>query len=222
MKKRIRILLVDDHALVRSGFRQILEQVKEIQICGEARTGQEALDQIPASKPDVLILDLKLPDLSGLEVTQKVVNLEEDIKIIIVSSITHYLTVFRLLEAGAQGYLPKSASPEELVRTIKAVYRGQRVISPQLASRLALTKKLGLAGNVFDPLSEREIKILQEVIRGLSASEIAKKLGISPKTVHSYRDRIFEKLQVKGDVALTLFAIHHGMITLDPTESDSG
>ena len=140
-----------------------------------------------------MILDLKLPDMSGLEVTQKIVSLKDDIKILIVSSIVHYLTVFRLLEAGAQGYLSKSASPEELIHTVKAIYRGQRVISPQLTTRLALTKKPVSTDSIFAQLSEKEEEILQEVIRGVPVSGIAKKLGINSKTVHSYRDRIFGK-----------------------------
>lgn len=218
MNKIIKVLLVDDHALVRKSLQQILLNTKDIQVINEASTGEEAVQQIHISKPDIVILDLQLPDFSGLDVTKTISNLNDQIKIIIVSSITHDYSLFRLLEAGAHGYLPKTTTPEELVYTIRAVHSGQKVISPQLAKRLALTKTFFSSENIFGQLSEREKEVMQEVIRGLPVAEIAEKLKIDHKTVHSYRNRIFEKLNVKGSLALTLFALHHGMITFNTLE----
>ncbi len=211
----IKTILIEDHSLVRAGIRQMLKEVKGIQVVGEAGTGNEGVQLVRDLHPHVVILDFKLPDISGLEVTNKLLRIDPDIKILIVSSAINNLFPFRLLEAGAQGYLTKDTSKEELVRAIKAVSVGQRVISPEIASRLALAKVDHKSDAAFHDLSDREMEVMMMVIRGVLVKDIADKLHLSPKTVHSYRSRIFEKLNVKNDVALTLLAIRHGVIGLE-------
>ena len=211
----IKVVLVDDHALVRSGIREMLHNTKGISVIGDAGTGREGIELVRRLTPELVILDVKLPDQNGLEVTQKLVRINPDIKILVVSSIINDLFIFRLLEAGASGYLTKDTKQEELVQAIQSIYNGIRVISPQLAKRLALAKTDFKKSNLFAEISEREMEVMMMVIRGVSVKDMADKLNISHKTVHSYRSRIFEKLNVKTDLAVTLLAIHHGLIVLD-------
>lgn len=211
----IRVILIDDHALVRQGIRHMLQDVKEIQIIGEGGSGIEAVQLVRELRPQVVILDFKLPDISGLEVTTRLIRIDPNLKILIVTSAINDLFPFRLLEAGAQGYLTKDSSKEELIRAIRLIMSGQRFISPEVASRLALAKIDVKIKASFYQLSDREMEVMMMVIRGDFVKDIADRLFLSPKTVHSYRSRIFEKLQVENDVTLTLLAIREGLITLD-------
>lgn len=210
----IKIILIDDHQLVRSGLREILEAMKNVAVVGEASTGQEGLALLRRLQPDMVVLDLKLPDQTGLEVAQKIIRFNPDIKILVLSAVSDPFSVYRLLEAGAQGYLTKEASAEELAQAIRLMAAGQRVLGPQLAKRLALTSTDYTQNDVFAQISEREMAVLKRIIRGMPVKEIAEELNINSKTVHSYRDRIFQKLNVKTDLAVALLAIHHQMITL--------
>jgi two-component system, NarL family, invasion response regulator UvrY len=209
------MVLIDDHVLVRSALREMLQDVKGVSVIGDAGTAREGIELVHKLSPDLVILDLKLPDQTGLEVTQKILRYNPDVKILIVSSIVNDLFLFRLLEAGAHGYITKEAKQEDLIQAIKAISVGQRVISPQLAKRLALAKTDYKKDHVFSSISDREMEVLMMVVRGMSVKEMAEKLNISHKTVHSYRSRIFEKLNVKSDLAVTLLAIHHGLIVLE-------
>lgn len=211
----IKTLLIDDHAIVRSGMRQMLDDVKGIQVIGEARTGNEGIQLVRELHPNVVILDFKLPDITGLEVTTRLLRIDPNIKILVVSSAVNDLFPFRILEAGAQGYLTKDSSKDQLVQAIKNIHNGQRVISPEIANRLALAKVDMQAKTAFNDLTDREMEVLMMVIRGVPVQDIADRLFLSPKTVHSYRSRIFEKLNVENDVGLTLLAIREGLITLE-------
>ncbi len=215
----IKILLIDDHVLVRSGIREMLHEVKGMSVVADAGTGREGIELVRRYNPDVVILDLKLPDQTGLEVTQKILKHNPDVKILIVSSVINDLFLFRVIEAGAHGYLTKDAKQDELIHAIRTVASGQRIISPHLAKRLALAKTDFKKDNVFAEISDREMEVMMMVVRGIPVKDMAERLNISHKTVHSYRSRIFEKLNVKSDLAVTLLAIHHGLIVLeDPTE----
>lgn len=214
----IRIILIDDHFLVRAGLREIFASIKGIQVIGEASTGKEGIEEVRRLSPDLVLLDLKLPDMDGLSLTQTLLNKNPDIKILILSSIIQDLTVLRLLEAGAQGYVSKSASAEELLLAIKTVQSGQRFISPKLASRLALTKVNPDKDLAFAKITDRERQVMEQMIRGIPVKEIANQLNINHKTVHSYRDRIFEKLGVNSDVDVTLLAIYHGLLVIDASK----
>lgn len=211
----VKILLIEDHSLVRAGMSQMLKEIKDITIIGEAGTGHEGIQLAKRLHPDVIILDFKLPDISGLEVALKLFRINLNLKILILTAAINDLFPFRLFEVGIHGYLTKDTSKEELVHAIKTIYGGQRVISPEIASRLALAKIAPQSNSIFHSLTNREIEVMMMAIRGLSVKEIASKLFLSPKTIHSYRSHIFEKLKVENDVSLTLLAIRHGIITYE-------
>ncbi len=214
----IKTVLIDDHTLIRNGIRQMLQETKGIQVIGEAGTGLEGVQLVREVRPDVALLDFKLPDISGLEVTNKLLRIEPDLKILVLSSVNYDLFPFRLLEAGAQGYLTKNTSKEELVKAIKTVYNGQKIISPDIASRLALAKIDHHDQAAFSALTNHEMEVMMMVIRGTLVKDIASKLHLSPKTIHSYRSRIFKILKVKNNVGLTLMAVRHGIIALEEIE----
>lgn len=214
----IKVLLIDDHSLVRSGIRQMLEDIPEINIIGEAQNGFEGIQLTRELKPNVVILDFKLPDITGLEATSRLVRNAPEVKVLVVTAAINDLFPFRILEAGACGYLTKSCSKEELVNAIKTVYNGQHIISPEIARRLALAKIDNRLLAEFDRLTDREMEVMIMMIRGVEVNEIALRLFLSIKTVHSYRSRIFEKLNVENEVALTFYAIKKGLITLEDTE----
>lgn len=211
----ISIVLIDDHTIVRHGIRQLLQDVKGIQIIGEAANGNDGVQLVRERHPELVVLDYKLPDITGLEVTGRLLRIDPNLKILVVTSAVNNLFPFRILEAGAHGYLTKDCTKDELVKAIKAVAAGQHVISPEIASRLALAKIDNKNSNSFHELTDREMEVLMMVIRGVMVNDIAVRLFLSPKTVHSYRSRIFEKLSVENDVALTLLAIREGLITLE-------
>jgi len=217
----IKIVLIDDHFLVRTGFRQILEAEKGMQVVGEAGTGVEGVQVVRATKPDVVVLDIKLPDISGLEVTHKLLTHEPYPKILIVSAMVSHTFPYRLLEAGALGYLTKNASHEELVRAIKSICNNQRYIGPEIAQQMALAKLDVAAAGDFSILSDRETEVMMMVARGFEVKQIAEKLHLSSKTVHSYRSRIFEKLNVRNDTALTLLAIKNNLVSAEEAEGKS-
>jgi two-component system, NarL family, invasion response regulator UvrY len=211
----IKVVLIDDHLLVRTGIRKMLAG-HNIEIIGEAGNGNQAIQMVRHLLPDLIILDVKLPDISGLEVTHKILSYIPSAKILIVSSIQNNLFPFRLLEAGARGYITKNSSQEELLRAIQTVHRNQRYISPEIAQILALSRVRPADGKGdLNELSDRETEVMYMVIRGVGIKEIANKLHLSSKTVHSYRSRIFEKLNLRNDTELTLLAIKRGIITLE-------
>lgn len=212
----IKVVLIEDHLLMRTGIRKIIEGKNDITIIGEASNGGEGVQLVRNLVPDVVLLDIKLPDISGLEVMHKLLNYLPSIKILVISGMQNNLFPFRLLEAGAKGYLTKNVSEAELLRAIQLVYADQRYISPEIAQVLALAKVRpnGEKGD-FAELSDRETEVMYMVIRGFEVKDIAKKLHLSVKTVHSYRSRIFEKLNIKSDTELTLLAVKRELISID-------
>lgn len=208
----INVLLVDDHDLVRTGIRRMLDDVSGIKVVAEARTGEEAIKLGRKFKPQVVLMDVKMPGIGGFEATRKLLRSDPDIKVLIVTICNNDLYPARLLQVGASGYLTKGASMEEMVQAIRAVNSGQRYISPEIASRLALRHVNDGDESPFEALSERELQVMLMITMGMKVQDIAEKLCLSPKTVNSYRYRIFEKLKVKNDVELTLLAIRHGLI----------
>jgi two-component system, NarL family, invasion response regulator UvrY len=211
----IKVVLIDDHSLVRIGFRHMVEAEKTIQVVGEAGTGAEGIQLVRSTKPDVVILDIRLPDISGLEVAHKILAHSPAPKILVVSAMNDELFPLRMLEAGVHGYMSKNSNLEEFIRAIKTVYSDKRFISSEIAQQLALAKLSSGSKGDFSQLSDRETEVMLMVIHGVEVKEIAKKLHLSAKTVHSYRSRIFEKLNVKNDTALTLLAIKQGIISIE-------
>jgi two-component system invasion response regulator UvrY len=208
----ISVLLVDDHDLVRSGIRRMLEDAPGIKVVGEACSGEDALKISRELKPNVVLMDVKMPGIGGLEATRKLIRSDPEIKIIIVTVYSNDLFPTRFIQAGALGYITKGASMEEMIQAIRTVFSGQRYISPEIANRIALKSLTDSGKTPFDLLSERELQVMMMITKGIKVQEISEKLHLSPKTVNSYRYRIFEKLGVKNDVELTHFALRHGLL----------
>jgi two-component system, NarL family, invasion response regulator UvrY len=163
-------------------------------------------------RPDLVIMDIKMPGIGGLAATQKMLRIDPDIKVLIISVWDDDLFPARMLHAGAAGYITKSSTQNEMILALKSICAGQRYISPKIASLLALRNIDDVNKSPFDSLSERELQVMLMVISGAAVQEISENLSLSPKTINSYRYRIFEKLNVKNDVELTLLAIKYGLL----------
>ncbi len=210
----IRVLIVDDHALVRLGIKKLLEDVKGIKVIGEVESGETALAFVRNNDTDVVLLDVKMPGIGGLEATRRLLRFKPDLKIIAVTASQGESMPKRVLQAGALGYLTKECKTEEMIQAIRNVFNRKPYISPEIAQSMALQslsdEKEPLA--VMDSLSERELQVLMMITSGLRVPEIARRLCISTKTVHTYRYRLLEKLQVKNDVELTHLAFQHRLL----------
>ncbi|WP_312920223.1 response regulator transcription factor GacA [Stutzerimonas nitrititolerans] len=209
----IRVLVVDDHDLVRTGISRMLADVDGLQVIGQADSGEIAIRKARELKPDVVLMDVKMPGIGGLEATRKLLRSYPDIKVIAVTVCEEDPFPTRLLQAGAAGYLTKGAALEEMIQAIRMVFAGQRYISPQIAQHLALKAFQPQSnGSPFDLLSEREIQIALMIANCQKVQTISDKLCLSPKTVNTYRYRIYEKLTITSDVELALLAVRHGMV----------
>jgi two-component system, NarL family, invasion response regulator UvrY len=217
----INILLVDDHDLVRQGIKMIIENEPGMKVVAEAKSGEEAIKQGREHNPQVVLMDVKMPGIGGYEATRKLLRIDPDVKVLILTICTNDLYPARLLQVGAAGYMTKDASPSEMIQAIRAVHAGQRYISPTIASKLAFKHVHDVQETAFEALSERELQVTLMITLGMTVQEIAEKLCLSPKTINSYRYRIFEKLSVKNDVELTLMAIRHGLVEPE-IPSDTG
>ncbi len=216
MSKTIDVLIVDDLDLVRTGIRHLLSSVKDINVVGEAEGGKEAIKLVRELSPQVVLLDLRMPDIDGLEVAQKILRLNPKIKVLILTAYSDDVYPVRLLHLGVAGYLTKNASMEELVQAIHNACDGRRYVSPDIAQKLILKGLDNVENKPFGKLSDRELQVALMISQGRKALEISKNLNLSAKTINSYRYRIFDKLQVNGDVELTLLAIRHGLIDITP------
>lgn len=205
----IRIFLLDDHALVRTGYRMTLQGQVDMEVIGEAGSGEEALPVIRRLKPDVVLCDLHLPGISGMEVTERLVKSGSESKVVIVSVQEDGPMPKRLLEAGARGYVGKACDAQELFRAIRDVARGKRYVGGEIAQKLALS---GDRRTPFELLSPRELEIALLLCQGLRAEEIARRLSLSSKTVATHKYRLFEKLEIKDNVALARMAGQHGLL----------
>ncbi|WP_184647971.1 response regulator [Xanthomonas sp. 3307] len=210
----IRVFLVDDHALVRTGMKLILSNQTDIEIVGEADSGEAALPQIRQLKPDIVLCDLHMPGVSGLEVTERIVKGDHGTKVIIVSVLEDGPLPKRLLEAGASGYVGKAGDAQELLRAVRDVAMGKRYLGANIAQNLALANLEG-GGSPFDALSPRELEVALLLTRGLRQEDIAKRLSLSAKTVNTHKARLFEKVGIQDNIALARLATQYGL--LDPT-----
>jgi two-component system, NarL family, invasion response regulator UvrY len=209
----IKVLVVDDHDLVRTGITRMLADIDGLQVIGQADSGEESLKKARELKPDVVLMDVKMPGIGGLEATRKLLRSYPDLKVIAVTACEDDLFPTRLLQAGAAGYLTKGAALEEMVQAIRMAFAGQRYISSQIAQQLALKSfQPNNSGSPFDSLSEREIQIALMIANCHKVQTISDKLCLSPKTVNTYRYRIYEKLSITSDVELALLAVRHGMV----------
>ena len=209
----IKVLVVDDHDLVRTGISRMLADIPGLTVIGQASSGEDALKQVREHKPDVVLMDIKMPGIGGLEATRKMLRSHPETKVIAVTACEEDPFPTRLLQAGASGYLTKGTQLEEMVKAIKMVFLGQHYISPNIAQQLALKSvQPNNQGTPFDKLSERELQIALMIANCQKVQDISDKLCLSPKTVNTYRYRLFEKLEIEGDVELALMAVRHGMV----------
>lgn len=208
----IKVFVVDDQNLIRTGIKKLLSDVPGIKVIGEAADGESVIKLLKDQQPDIILMDIKMPGMGGLEATKKILRNYPEIKIIALTICEDDLFPSRLLQAGAYGYLTKGASVPEMVKAIRSVQAGQRYISPEIASQLAIKHITDQGETPFDMLSERELQVALMIVNGHKVQEISDKLCLSPKTVNSYRYRIFEKLNIKSDVELTHLAFRHNLL----------
>ena len=206
----IRVYVVDDHALVRAGMRMILSAEADIEVVGEAESGEEALPQIRALKPDIVLCDLHLPGVSGLEVTERIVRGNYGSRVIVVSVLEDGPMPRRMIAAGAAGYVGKGGDARELLRAVREVASGRRFLASRVAQSLALAG-LDAGESPFDALSPRETEVAMLLVQGMRQEEIARRLCLSAKTVNTHKTRLFEKLQVQDNIALARLASQYGM-----------
>jgi two-component system invasion response regulator UvrY len=208
----ISLLIVDDHDLVRAGLRQMLTGLENFVVLGEACTGEEALDKAAELRPDVVLMDVRMPGIGGIEATRRMERRAPTSRVIALTACADDPFPDRLLEAGAMGFLTKDSGLDELVFAIKEVRLGKHYVCRKIAQELALKPMRKRGGNnycPFDELSDRELQVALMIVGCKSAQDIADQLNVSPKTINTFRYRMFEKLGVDSDVALTLLAIRH-------------
>jgi DNA-binding NarL/FixJ family response regulator len=215
MKKRIKLLLVDDHPVVRKGIISCLARHEHLQIVGEAEDGQDAMRKARELMPDIVLMDIDMPEMDGLAVTELLRKEIPKIKVLILSMHSNTEYVMRIIQSGASGYILKEAPAEDLVRAIDLVNDGEAFFSPEVA-RAALNKYVRGGGEDGSAqLTNREREVLVQIAEGLSNKEIANKLGVGVRTVETHRERIMRKLNIHSVAGLTKFAISKGLISLN-------
>ncbi|KPQ27674.1 MAG: Response regulator containing a CheY-like receiver domain and an HTH DNA-binding domain [Marinobacter excellens HL-55] len=216
----IKVLVVDDHELVRSGITRMLVDDPDIEVLGQASSGEDAIDFVRKDRPDIVLMDIRMPGIGGLEATRRILRIDDSIRVIVVTACADDPYPARVMQSGATAYITKGADIQEMVRAIRKANSGQRYISPEIAQKMAL-KTLGGDReddgelSMFERLSEREMQIAMMVVDCQKVQDISDKLCLSPKTVNSYRYRIFEKLEISSDVELALMAVRLGLLDAD-------
>lgn len=206
----IRVFLLDDHALVRTGMRLMLSAETDIEVVGEADSGETGLPLIRKLRPDVVLCDLHLPGISGLEITERLVKGDYGCRVVVVSVLEDGPMPRRLIEAGASGYVGKAGDAAELLRAVRDVARGKRYLANGIAQHLALSGVEG-GGSPFDALSPRELEVAMLLVQGLRQEDIARRLSLSAKTVNTHKSRLFEKLEIQDTIALARMASRYGL-----------
>jgi two-component system response regulator NreC len=214
--EKIRLLLVDDHEVVRTGLRMLLEHQPDMEIVGEASTGAEALEMAAQVKPDVVVMDITLPDISGIEATRQIKRSQPEAAIVALTIHEDEQYFFEMLQAGAAGYVPKRAAPEDLISAIRAAHNEEIYLYPSLAKAL-VSDFLGRshteqADNTLEDLTPREMEVLELLAEGFNNEEIADRLVISPHTVARHRENLMRKLGLHSKSELVKYAIRKGII----------
>jgi DNA-binding NarL/FixJ family response regulator len=214
---RLKLLLGDDHTLVRHGLRKILEERQEWEVVAEAEDGRTAVKKALAINPDVAILDIGMPQLNGIDATRQIVNKAPDVKVLILSMHADESYVVRALHAGAKGYLLKDSAAKDLLRAVAAVAEGQSFFSPAVSQMMlddyVRRVATGTGADRYETLSDREREVFQLVAEGRSNKEVAELLSISAATVETHRARILQKLDVHNAAELVLYAVRRGVIS---------
>lgn len=215
-QKIIKVLVVDDHSLIRKAISHLIHgDINGIHVIGEACSGEEAIEKMQKLMPDVVLMDLQMPGMGGIEATRKLIQHYPDLKVLALTVCDSEAFPARLLEDGAAGYVTKDSTVDEVIRAIKAVHAGQRYISPDIAQKMALQHCSGKSSSMFESLSEREFQVMIMITKGKKVQEVSEALNLSPKTVNTYRYRLFEKLCVNNDVELMHLALRHNLIAVD-------
>ena len=215
----ITVLLADDHAVVRDGLRYLLDAQPDIRVIGDAASGLEAVRRVIELQPDVVVMDIAMPELNGIEATRRIVTERPTVHVVILSMHATAEHVYRALEAGARGYVLKASAGAEVVAAVRSVHAGQRYLTPGVSDLVVdeYLRQRTTAGSAdpLDRLSPREREILQLVAEGHTSAEIAQRLALSPKSVDTYRSRLMAKLGIDNLPDLTRFALRHGLISLE-------
>ncbi len=209
----IRLVCADDQTLVRRGFMALLQQLSNVQVVGEAASGEEAVQLARSLQPDIVLMDLVMPGMGGLEATQRIVRQQQRTAVIALTAYGDAPFPAQMMKAGALGYLTKSVELNELEKAVRRVYAGKRYVCNEVAQEMASYAFEDNIESPFEILSHREMQITMMVVGCQKVSEISGSLHLSPKTVNSYRYRIFDKLKISSDVELVLLAVKHGMVS---------
>jgi len=218
MSRPIRILIADDYPLFRAGLRALLESIPDTEVAGEAATGEEAVEAAVALVPDVVVMDINMPGLNGIDATRRIVDASEDVKVLVMTMHDDDEAVFAAIRAGARGYQLKGAAQDETLRAIRSVANGEAIFGPGIADRL---QRFLAATPTHDPsqafpqLTDRELEILAMLVRGYGSAEMSRQLGISMNTVRSHIQNILPKLQVHSRLEAAAFAVRHGLVAAD-------
>jgi len=216
---KITVLLAEDHTIVRKGLRSLLESRADIKVVGEAENGREAIDRVEELRPDVVVMDIGMPGLNGLEATRRIKKRFGDVQVLILTVHTGEEYILQILRAGASGYLVKQAAPAELISAIQAVHRGEAFLSPSISKKVLedYVQRAGATAqrDSFERLTDREREVLQLIAEAYSTREIAEQLHISIKTAETHRAHLMEKLSLHSTAELTRYAIRKGVVTLD-------
>jgi len=209
----INVLLADDHALFRTGIGSVIAGAEDIAVVGEASSGEEAIEFVAKTPPDLVLMDVNMPGIGGIEATRKIVRHSPEVKVVAVTALSDDPFPNQLLDAGARGYISKGCPAEELFQAIRCVMAGDHYISKDVAQKLALGQVARQEqDSPLKKLSAREMQVMMMIVTGQGTQDISDALFLSPKTVSTYRHRLYEKVGVANDVELTHFAIRHDVI----------
>jgi two-component system, NarL family, response regulator NreC len=211
----IRVLIADDHGVVAEGLKHLIEAQQDLQVIGIVADGREAVRTAREAQPDVVVMDLSMPELNGADATRAILERDPKCRVIVLSMYAEREYVRRALRAGAVGYVVKRSAAKELVDAIRAVHAGQRYLSPRIADVVIDDYSAEERDDPLAKLSAREREVLQLLAEGKTGAEIAQRLALSPKTVETYRARLVEKLGIRDVAGLVRFAIQHGIVSLD-------
>ncbi|MBN1259552.1 MAG: response regulator transcription factor [Anaerolineae bacterium] len=211
--KSIRVLLADDHTLLRAGLRTLLQKLEGITVVAEAKNGHEALSMVEAQHPDVVLMDIAMPLLNGLETTARILEKDNHARVIILSMHSNEEYVLRALRVGAAGYLLKDAGPDELEHAVRSAAQGEVYLSPPISKQVAqYVRRTGKETSPFDSLTSRQREVLQLIAEGHTNRKIAQLLGVGVKTVESHRANLMKRLDIHDTAGLVWFAIQNGLV----------
>ncbi len=211
----IRVMIADDHSIVRGGIKALLESQPDIEVCGEVANGKDVLESISECDPEIILMDVAMPLMDGLEATRRIAKTNPEIRVIILTQYDNKEYALSAIKAGAAGIVPKKAGPAELVSAIRTVHQGDSFIHPAMAKWVVMDYAQRPANDPFDSLTEREREVLRLVAEGYSNREIAGELFISVKTVLGHREKIMQKLEIHSRTDLIKYAIRKGLISVD-------